>query len=409
MNTDDIEQSPAEMHAGPLGPHIDGFAGQLREFGYTHASLNTKLRIVADLNQWLTQRRYGAQALEERTLAEFRTASGRFCERRGDASSLRQLLAYLRERRVIPEREQAKRTPADRLVDAFDHYLTEERGLAVRSRKTYCRLVRRFIEHACGDDVNLELLKAVVVSSYVLQEASRVRPKTAKTVVAALRSFLRFLHIRGDSEIDLTGAALTVANWRQADLPKYLRPDEVKQVLESCNQETAVGRRDYAVLLMLARLGLRAGEVVDMSLDDIDWQAGKFQIRGRFGRTDRLPLPVDVGAALATYLRYGRPQCIDRHVFLRARAPFRAFSSSVAIDNIVERALKRADLAPPRKGAHLLRHTVATELLRNGSTLEEIGELLRHRHPDTTAIYAKVDLASLRGLAMAWPEVTDYE
>jgi len=194
-----------------------------------------------------------------------------------------------------------------------------------------------------------------------------------------------------------------VADWRLATLPKSITSDQVERLLEACDRRNAVGRRDYAILLMLARLGLRAGEIVAMDLEDLDWDTGELVVRGKGGRRDRLPLPRDVGAAVAAYLRLGRPTCSTRRVFIRMRAPLRGFANSIAICTIVERALTRAELDPPRKGAHLLRHTLACTMLRGGASLAEIGEILRHRSPDTTAIYAKVDVTALRALAPAWP------
>jgi site-specific recombinase XerD len=223
-------------------------------------------------------------------------------------------------------------------------------------------------------------------------------------IVPALRVFLRWLQQRGDTETGLRGCVPAVAAWQLATLPKALPTEHVKRLLQHCSRETAVGRRDYAMLLLLARLGLRAGELVSMELDDINWDSGDLVVRSKGGREDRLPLPRDVGAAVAAYLRNGRPSCSTRRLFVRARAPHRGFVSSVAICDIVKRGLKRAGLTPPRKGAHTLRHALACTMLRHGASLAEIGQILRHRSPDTTAIYAKVDLGALRALAQAWPQ-----
>jgi integrase/recombinase XerD len=224
-----------------------------------------------------------------------------------------------------------------------------------------------------------------------------------KLTVTALRAFFGWLRLRGDVATDLAACVPTVAHWRLGTLPKSLPPEDVERLLRGCDQRTATGRRDHAILLLLARLGLRAGEVVAMELEDLDWDAGEVAVRGKGGRRDRLPLPLDVGQALAAYLRDGRPTCATRRVFVRSSAPWRGFASSVAICSLVEAALKRVGLHPPRKGAHLLRHTLACTMLRRGASLAEIGEILRHRSADTTAIYAKVDVRALRALALAWP------
>jgi site-specific recombinase XerD len=221
--------------------------------------------------------------------------------------------------------------------------------------------------------------------------------------VPALRVFLRWIHQRGTTARSLAGCVPAVAASRLATVPKSLPGEQVESLLQRCDRSTLIGRRDYAILLLLARLGLRAGDVVAMELDDLDWEGGELLVRGKGGRQDRLPLPRKVGAAVAAYLRHGRPRCSTRRVFVRARAPHRGFCSSVAVSNIVQRGLERAGIEPPRKGAHTLRHALACTMLRRGASLAEIGQILRHRSPDTTAIYAKVDIAALRRLALAWP------
>jgi len=195
----------------------------------------------------------------------------------------------------------------------------------------------------------------------------------------------------------------TVADWRHSTVPKYLSEEQVERLLDACNRDTATGRRDQAVLLLLSRLGLRACEVVALELDDIDWRSGEITVRGKGSHHDRLPLPSEVGNALAEYLRRHRPACTTRRLFVRARAPRRGFTSSGAIISIVRRALRRADLNPPLRGAHLLRHSLATGMLRKGAAMAEIGQVLRHRSPITTEIYAKVDFDALRALALPWP------
>jgi site-specific recombinase XerD len=217
-----------------------------------------------------------------------------------------------------------------------------------------------------------------------------------------LRSFFRFLYQRGDTTGDFAAALPMIAYWRLSNIPKFLEPEEVERILDNCDRSTITGQRDYTVLLLLARLGLRGGEVANMVPDDIHWAAGEIVVRGKSAREDRMPLPQDVGGALATYLRHGRPRCTSRRVFIRARAPYQGFSSPVAVCDIVRRALSRAGLNPGFKGAHLLRHSLATHMLRKGNSLAEIGEVLRHQLPNTTEIYAKVDLGALRALAQPW-------
>jgi len=218
-----------------------------------------------------------------------------------------------------------------------------------------------------------------------------------------VRSFLQYGRYLGDIRADLHASVPTVANWSMAGIPKSISASQVHSLLAQCDRRTAIGRRDYAVLLLLARLGLRGGEVVELTLDDLDWDEGAIRIRGPARRCDRLPMPADVGAALVDYLRDGRPACPARNVFIRSRAPRRGLLGPSAVSCIVFRALRRAGIESHCKGAHLLRHSLATQMLGNGASLSEIGEILRHRNPQTTTIYAKVDLASLHALALPWP------
>jgi site-specific recombinase XerD len=223
-------------------------------------------------------------------------------------------------------------------------------------------------------------------------------------MVTALRSFFRYLRYRGDITRDLAACVPTIATWQHTSLPKFLHRHQVRQVLQVCDRRTAHGRRDYAVILLLARLGLRACEVVALTLDDINWQEGEITIHGKGNRWTRLPLPVDVGQAVARYLTNSRPPCPSRRVFVCLRAPRRPFANSAAVSTIVARRLKQAGIVCPHTGAHLFRHTLATEMLRQGASFTEIAHLLRHQSFNTTALYAKVDLGALRPLAQQWPE-----
>jgi integrase/recombinase XerD len=216
-------------------------------------------------------------------------------------------------------------------------------------------------------------------------------------------SDLHYARHRGDITLDLAAAIPSVANWSMSSIPRAIPADAVRQLLASINRQTAMGRRDYAILLLLARLGLRASEVAGLELDDLDWEAGQLTVRGKRGRRAALPLPVDVGAAIAAYLRRGRPRTTSRRVFLRRRAPLHGFDHASAIGCVVRHALERAGISAPTKGAHQFRHGLATQMLRGGASLTEIGEILRHRSPETTTIYAKVDLDALRTIALPWP------
>lgn len=297
-------------------------------------------------------------------------------------------------------------SPAARLQRDYEQHLRSERGFAAASLPNYCQVSRSFLAEHVGDGrLELEHVDVSTVTTFVCRHATSLSRGRAKILVTGLRSLLRFLLQRGLIDRDLAVCVPAVADWRLATIPKSLKPDDIEQVLNACDRTTALGRRDHAILLLLARLGLRAGEVVRLQLDDIHWRTGEITVRGsKTRRHDRLPLLIAVGEALATYVHRDRPRCASRRVFLCGNAPSRGFAGPSSVTTIVRRALHHAGLQPPVRGAHLLRHSLATDLLRQGASLSEIGQVLRHRSVDTTAIYAKVDVAALRALAQPWPE-----
>jgi site-specific recombinase XerD len=230
-----------------------------------------------------------------------------------------------------------------------------------------------------------------------------LHPKRSKVMTTARRCFLQYARYRGEVTADLAAAVPVVPNWSKTTLPRGITMEQVRQLLASINRRTAMGRRDYAILLLLARLGLRSSEVAFLDLDDIDWNVGQLSVHGKRGQCTELPLLPEVGKAIAAYLRRGRPKSASRRVFLRAKAPLRGFQGAGGVGSVVRHSLKRAKVNAPTCGAHQFRHGLATEMLRQGASLGEIGELLRHRHPQTTTIYAKVDINALRTLALPWP------
>jgi len=292
----------------------------------------------------------------------------------------------------------------DRLQARFRQYLDEERGLQEKTRDQYLKVIRSFLSGRFRDNpISLHELNPRDIADFVLCRARAVSPTTAQRAAIVLRCFFRFLYRRGDIPTNLGACVPSVANWSLAPVPKHLPAEKVAHLLEKCNQDSPTGQRDFAILLLLARLGLRAGEVVHMTLDDIDWEAGELVVRGKGGRQDRLPIPEDVGKALAQYIHKVRPRCASRRVFIRMHAPHRGFNYSPSVPCIVHQALNRAGLNLPRSGAHLLRYSLATQMLGAGASLTEIGKILRHQLMRTTAIYAKVDLPVLRTLAQPWP------
>jgi site-specific recombinase XerD len=264
--------------------------------------------------------------------------------------------------------------------------------------------IRGFLTDRFGDGpVRLSRLNAGDVVRFVQRQAPRLHLKRAKLLTSALRSFLRYVRYRGEVTLDLAAAVPVVANWSMPSIPRAIETHHVRQLVASIDRRTAMGRRDYAIVLLLARLGLRSGEVAFLELDDLDWNAAQVSVRGKGGPRTALPLPAEVGAAIAAYLRHGRPRSTSRRVFLRSKAPIRGFLSQCAIGSIIRHALQRAGIQAPTTGAHQFRHALATQMLRHGASLTEIGEVLRHRSPQTTTIYAKVDLTALRTLALPWP------
>lgn len=396
--------------SGPLAPYAEAFAQRLREQGYAPWTLQDKLHVVARLSGWLAEHQLSVGALNEQGVCDFLHEFHARERRRshGDLTTLRDLLRQLSDAGVLPQPTVvAEDGPRAEVLRAFRRYLIQERGLAMTTVETYVAVAMRFLVACAGTArVDPAALQAHDVIAFVRAEAHRLSPKAAQLMVTALRGFLRFLYQHGRIAVDLSASVPTVADWRRSGVPKYLPAEQVETLLASCDQHTIGGQRDYAVLLLLARLGLRAGEVVHLRLEDVDWTEGLLTVCGKGGRWRRLPLPVDVGEAIAGYLRSGRPPCSTRRVFVRVRAPHTGFAGSVAIDGIVSRALTRAGLQPPLRGAHLLRHSLATTMLRHGASLAEIGQLLGHQLPQTTEIYAKVDACALAELAQPWPGAT---
>jgi site-specific recombinase XerD len=286
----------------------------------------------------------------------------------------------------------------------FQQYLRQERSLSEATVINYTPVVRSFLaERFPKGAVHCQQITAADITAFVQRQATLVKSKRAPLVVTALRSFLRYLFYRGIVAVDLATCVPTIATWSLSKVPRFLAREQIQKILGSCDKETAIGKRDYALLLLLARLGLRAGEVVALTLDDFDWEAGLVTVRGKGKRVAQMPLPSEVGAAIADYLSTGRPPCSSRRVFIRGKAPLTGFANSVAICSLVDRALERAEVESEYRGSHVFRHSLATGMLNHGASLDEIGDLLRHRRPDTTRIYAKVDLVSLRSIALPWP------
>jgi len=386
---------------GPLSPYIRPHFTLLQEQGYKLSTICQHVRQIGRFNRWLVGTRRILPALEESVIEQFikcHPKPPRNC-------ALFRFLDFLRTAKVIPAVKPVLLTPAQLLGDRYRRYLLEERGIAAKTALHYVLHVNRFLAQRFGTGpTNPSQLRGSDSIQYVQRIAREYNPPQTKTVVTGLRSFLRYLQYCGDIDTDLASAVPAVAYWRLTSLPKHLPAAAVQRVVDGCDQNTQRGQRDHAILLLLARLGLRAHEVVTLRLDDIDWDNGQLLIRSKKGQgLARMPLPPKVGKALARYLKRARPKCSCRNVFVRTIAPHSPISESNTISGIVRKAIKRAGVSAPRTGAHVLRHSLATAMLRRGASLDEIGQILRHRDVDTTAIYAKVDLDALRPLALAWP------
>jgi site-specific recombinase XerD len=296
-------------------------------------------------------------------------------------------------------------TAHDRIFNEFDAYLRTECGLAPRSIVRHLPTVRRFLHEVCPTGGGeLGKISQEDVIRYIERHAQDWSPGTGKAMCWSLRAFLRYLHHQGLNPRALASCVPSMRRWKLATLPTYLSATQVQKALDGCDRETAMGRRAYAILMMLAKLGLRADEVATLTLDDIDWRAGEMTVHAKGRQRARMPIPRDVGAAVVAYLRHGRPKSSCRRLFVRTLAPHTGFASGCAISMIAKAALDRAGIEDcAHRGAHIFRHSLATELVRSGATLSEIGQLLRHRSPDTTRIYAKVDIEALRTLSLPWP------
>jgi integrase/recombinase XerD len=397
-------QTILRLRQSSLGTYLDLFAEWLCSAGYGKAVGGLHIRIVGGYSQWIKSNHILVEKLTSEHLQKYLRYRSRKkqCQRDYDASALKQFMSFLQQKGVIAEKIAPEQLdPGKQLVGGFVNYLQRERALAATTIKYYRIWVELFLTDYFAVNANLSMLSAMDIISFVQREAA-CRGKQAKQITTALRSFLRYARYQGYIEIDLAVAVPAVADRSKGAIPKALSPNQVELFLSKCNHRTAMDHRDYAMFLLLARLGLRAAEVVSLKLDDIDWQAGCITVHGKGSHWTQLPLPTDVGEALVAYLTNGRPSTSIRSIFLRVKAPIAGISPST-VSTQVQRALVLAEIDSPKKGAHQFRHTLATEMLRRGASLAEIGEILRHRSSRATEIYAKVDLDSLNKVALPWP------
>ena len=406
----EIAHARVRAIGGTSAEHLGSFVTWLGSQQYSAGYAYIVSRHALAFARWCEGRSIDVEALTDDDIERFqrsraRRRSRRPETRRQERQALRLLLLFLRERGLCAPAASCT-TAADRVVTDFAQHLQRNQGLAVATVDTYTRLGRQFLVWRFGQaDVCLHDLRPSDSIEFIRQESKRMAPPAVKGVAKGVRSFLRFCAFRGEVPAGLAASVPSVATWTTTPpIPKAIAAEHAQRAIDSCNRLTAIGLRDRAVLLLLARLGLRACEIIRLTLDDIDWDLAQLRIHGKGGRQGLLPLPADVGSAIAAYLQHGRPTCEDRHVFLRSMAPIRGLlDGSDGVGSIVRSALERAKVDAPHRGSHQFRHALAAHMLRQGASLSEIGQVLRNRSPQTTSIYAKVNLEALRTVVMAWP------
>jgi integrase/recombinase XerD len=385
---------------GPLLPYVAGFAAELAKLGYAERTVDETVRAISHLSKWMSGHRLEVGELTPAVVERFLRDRRRSGRRVRSMVLFGPLLVHLRTVGAIRAGDAPPPTPVDELCDAYSRYLGRERGMVPSTVRAYTQTARNFLRPCLsGGVLDLNSLTGRDVIRVVLQECRRRKPGSANRYQSELRRLLQFLELEGRVSSQLSRAVPRGPRWRDAYLPRAMKPEEEAQLLGACERDAAAGCRDFAVLKLLSRLGLRSREVANLTLEDIDWRHGEITVRSK-GRCEQLPLPADVGEALYQWLRRRPGQAASRHVFLTVNAPVVGISSS-GVTTIVRRVSGRAGLDPV--GAHRLRHTAATAMLRSGASLAEVGQVLRHQELQTTAIYAKVDHVHLRELARPWP------
>ncbi|MDN5925544.1 MAG: tyrosine-type recombinase/integrase [Hyphomicrobiales bacterium] len=409
MNASDYLQRSTlyrKLIHGPYGKFSRVYAARLSEEGFTRQCTWRSLSLFRDLMDWHVGGGHDPKHLDEASIERFLDHRSQHWQiNAGDRAALRRLLSALRGNGLIAAAPPVELTEQQQIVEGFSAYIINDRGLSHSASNRHALLARRFLQETYLEGpCEFATLNPELVIGYVERHALDGAADSGKAMCWSLRAFLRYLHLRGHIAVPLADCVPSIRRWRLAGLPTFMPPQKIQQVLDSCDRTTPIGLRDYAILMLLAKLGLRAGEVVALTLDDIDWRAGEILVHGKGRRQAVMPLRRDVGAAVVSYLRQGRPTSTSRHLFLRMLAPHVGFTSGCAITMIARQALGRAGIhGYAHHGAHLFRHSLATDLLRSGASFDEIGQLLRHESTDSTRIYAKLDIEKLRTLSQPWP------
>ena len=396
---------------GPLASYLVSFVTSLIDQQFAASVIYIKVQHALAFDRWLAERDVVLADLGEVHIERYQHRSRRRHQRictetwRRECNHITQLLQFLRDHGVCPV-ARIETTAANDLAARYQQHLQDQQGLATTTIKRYRTIAKRFLHERFGRGVvDLRALCAGDMIAFVRRRAKCLQPPAIKCVVTAIRSFLRYAQYRGEVAPALAAAVPIVAAWTTTPaVPKAISPEHAQRAIDSCDLSTEVGLRDRAVLMLLARLGLRAHEIIALKLEDCDWGSGHLRIRSKSGREQLLPMPADVGAAIAVYLQQGRPTSKDRHLFLRSMAPIRGLMPGPdAIGTIVRYALQRAKVDAPHRGSHQFRHALAVRMLQGGASLHEIGQVLRHQSPQSTSIYARVDLNALHSVAMPWP------
>lgn len=404
----------AQHRAGPSVPNecliltqLDSYTQSLKTQGFNCRSIKTQVGIVARFSRWLKSIDAPVEQLTLSHCQTFITTVLSRSQRKDYANAISRMVEHLASLDLVhvAQADSQVQTPITKTIESYTDHLRQVSGLSEQSIVKYRPFVEQFLV-VCFDDSQPQLISKLTagdVLDFFKNEISALSSSRRRSAATALRSFLRFLCFSEQINADLSGAVPAMANWSLCEVPQAISPESVKKILHHCPRDSAIGRRDYAILLLLSRLGLRSSEIVFLTLDCVDWDRGSLNFRAKGGVVMTLPIPADVGEALADYLANGRPQCSSRRLFIRQLAPMRGLGSQTTIATIVHTAIRRAGVQTLQCGTHQFRHALAINLLKGNATLKEIGSILGHRHAKTTRIYAKVDYTSLRPLCLPWP------
>lgn len=397
-----------KLREAQFGQFIDEFASQLLLEGYPKKTLRNRFLVIKALNQWLIKTKLDLKTLDSFNINQFikYRLKNNVMIGRGELVTLNKFITLLRSKAFIPSEKLVKKKKSliEEELSTYKNFLITEKGLSLSTISRYLGLNEKFLKYIFDNHpIDYQDISSQDIIKFIKKFACKNSICSSRMMVGSIRSFLNFLVYHGEINHSLVECIPGIPNRRLTTIPYYLSEKDLSHLLICSKGKTPAKRRNYSILLLLSRLGLRASEIVKLSLDDINWEQGEIIIQGKGYKQVKYPLPADIGRSLVAYLKYVRPHSANRRVFFTIRPPYRPFKNGVTVSTIVKRALITAGLNPKKKGAHLLRHTLATECLRKGASLIEISEILGHESIDTTAIYAKVDFAQLRTLTMPWP------